>query len=61
MNNLKNTIKSIADTFSNCKVGKITSVGKLKHKEQVVIIEFHKEDFKISIDEFMMGKMVLIQ
>lgn len=37
---------------SNCKVGKITSKKKLKKRSIRPSIEIKKEDFKLSIDEF---------
>ena len=51
MKNIDNEIKKISD--SNCKVGKITPTPEIpKLDEQAVVIEFKKEDFKMSIDDF---------
>ena len=48
---IENKIEKISD--SNCKVGKITSALEIpKQDEQAIIIEFKKEDLKISIDDF---------
>ena len=48
---IDNEIDKISD--SNCKVGKITPTLEIPTpEEQAVIIEFKREDFKMSIDDF---------
>lgn len=48
---IDNEIEKISD--SNCKVGKIIPTSETPSQEdQAVIIEFKKEDFKMSIDDF---------